>query len=283
MHSTLLFAMATISISTLAGCATLGERSPLLGVERAAVFQAAEYPVGDWNPAGLEYEDATFAAADGTKLHGWFVPHEDPIGVALFCHGNGGNITLHANTLRMLSARHGLSVLTFDYRGYGRSEGEPSEEGILQDARAARAWLAQRTGVPPSEVIMVGESLGGAVAIDLAVRDGSKALILASTFTSLPEVGAHHVPWLLPRWNMTMWLNSLRKIPHYKGPILISHGDADKVVPFAHGERLFAAATGEKYFFRSPGAGHNDPLPEEYHEQLAAFLKRLSQGELASR
>jgi fermentation-respiration switch protein FrsA (DUF1100 family) len=262
-------------LGTLAGCAPLGPYSPLLPIERAIVFQPARYPSGDWSHAGLNVEDAWFEAEDGTKLHGWLLPHEQPRGVALFCHGNAGNITPLASSLQLLRDRHGLTAMTFDYRGYGRSAGQPSEEGILQDARAARRWLAARTGVAEREIILMGQSLGGAVAIDLAAHDGARALVVASTFTSLPDVSADHMPWLLPRWNMTMRLNSLDKIRKYRGPLLISHGDADETIPISHGEKLYEAAPGLKRFVRESGLGHNDPRSEEYRVALEEFLKEL--------
>ncbi len=263
------------SLTLTGGCASLGTRSPLLPLERSVVFQPAPYPAGDWRPDGLRCEDAWFEADDGTQLHGWYVDHPQPRGVALFCHGNAGNVTVLAETLRILNQRHRLAVMTFDYRGYGRSAGKPSEEGILQDARAARRWLATRTGTSESGIILMGQSLGGAVAIDLASHDGARALVVASTFTSLPDVAASHFPWLLPRWNMAMRLDSLKKIPNYSGPLLISHGDADEVIPLQHGERLYHAAPGPKRFYCQQGAGHNDPRGEEYRQMLEDFLTQV--------
>ena len=257
------------------GCAPLGKMSPLRPVEQAYVFQPAKYPKGQWSPRDINIENAWFQAADGTKLHGWFVAHPDPRGVALVCHGNAGNVTLMAESLQILSTRHRLSVMSFDYRGYGRSEGKPTEEGILQDGRAARAWLAERTSTPESDIILMGQSLGGAVAIDMAASDGARGLVLVSTFTSLPDVGAKHVPILLPHWNMTLRLDSLSKIRNYSGPVLISHGDEDEVIPFSHGEELYAAAPGPKQFFRDLGARHNDPRSEDYRRVLEEFLISL--------
>lgn len=259
--------------ATLSGCASLGVLSPLRPVERAIVFQGAKYPAGNWRPENLAVEDAWFEADDGTKLHGWFIDRTAPRGVVLFCHGNGDNITILTDKLRNLSEQHGLAVLTFDYRGYGRSEGAPSESGILQDARAARRWLAKRTRIDERAVILMGHSLGGAVAVDLAAKDGARALILESTFTSLPEVAATHLPWLAPRWNMTMQLNSASKLPSYAGPLLVSHGDADEVIPFEHGERLLQVAGGApKRFFRERGGRHNDPRSADYDLALDDFL-----------
>lgn len=257
------------------GCSSLGRMSPLRPVEQAYVFQPAKYPKGKWTPSGINFEDAWFESADGTKLHGWFVAHPNPRGVALVCHGNAGNVTLMAESLDILSHRHGLSVMSFDYRGYGRSEGKPSEEGILQDGRAARRWLADRTGVRERDIILMGQSLGGAVAVDMAAKDGARGLVLVSTFTSLPDVGAKHAAVLLPHWNMTLRLDSLSKIRNYSGPVLVSHGDEDEVIPFEQGEQLYAAAPGPKQFFRDVGARHNDPRSEEYRQLFEEFLISL--------
>lgn len=264
-----------IALMAIWGCSSMGRISPMRPVECSMIFQPEKYPNGDWTPARKEFEDARFESEDGTKLHGWYAPHSEPRGVALFCHGNAGNVTGLTETMRILNERHRLAVLVFDYRGYGRSAGKPSEAGILQDARAARRWLSERTGTPESDIILMGQSLGGAVAIDLAARDGARALILASTFTSLPDVGATHAPWLLPNWNMTMRLDSLSKIRQYDGPVLISHGDADEVIPFAQGEKLYDAAPGFKRFFREPGGKHNDQRSEKYRVAFEEFLSNM--------
>lgn len=258
----------------VAGCASLGPLSPLRPVERSLLFHPVAWPDGERAPDGLTPEDAWFTAADGTRLHGWYVDHPEPRGVALLCHGNAGNISGLAETLQILNQRHGLAVLAFDYRGYGRSEGKPSEAGILQDARAARTWLARRVDVAESDVTLMGVSLGGGVAVDLA-QDGARGLVLASTFTSLPAAAKHHFSWLPTGSMMTFRMNSLEKIRNYPGPVLISHGDEDEVIPFEHGQQLYAAAAGEKVFFRVPGGRHNDPQPEEYRVAFDAFLDRL--------
>ena len=272
-----LFRIVLVVALTLAlsGCAHLGRYSPLAPVERSLVFHPAPYPDGDWGPSGVYYEDAWFEAEDGTKLHGWFASHSHPRAVALFLHGNAGNITSRAETLDVLNDRHQLAVMTFDYRGYGRSKGKPSESGVLQDARAARAWLAERTGVRETDIVLMGRSLGGAVAVDLASKDGARGLVLASTFTSLPDVGAHHLPWLPTRFLMSQRLDSLSKIQHYNGPLLQSHGNADRVIPFEQGMQLFEAAPGPKRFVPIPGGDHNDPQTEEYRQALDEYLNSL--------
>ena len=259
----------------LVGCASLGPLSPLVPVERALVYQPRPFPESDSLPENLPFEDAWFEAADGTQLHGWYLGHPKPRAVALFCHGNAGNIVSRGETLKILQERHGLAVMTFDYRGYGKSEGKPSERGILQDARAARAWLASRAGVEETEIVLMGRSLGGAVAVDLAAQDGARGLVLASTFSSLPDAAAHHMPWMFPNLNMTQRLNSAGKIGNYSGPLLQRHGDKDLLIPIELGRKLFDAAGEPKQFFVLPGAGHNDPQTEEYRRVFDEFIASL--------
>lgn len=244
--------------------------------EDSLIYFPLPYPAGDWQPGGLAFEDAWFEAADGTRLHGWYVPREAPLATILFCHGNGGNVTHRVEKLRALNRVAGASVLVFDYRGYGRCEGHPNEEGVLADARAARAWLAQRAGVPEKEIVVMGESLGGAVAVDLAALDGARALILESTFTSIPDMASHHYPWLPTRLFLKTRFDSLQKISAYRGPLLQSHGDADTIVPYAFGQRLFQAANEPKEFYTIPRADHNDLPNREYYQKVRQFLESLS-------
>jgi hypothetical protein len=244
-------------------------------LEESIIFLPSVYPEGDWQPAGLAVEDAWFQAADGTKLHGWYLPHPRARAVVLFCHGNGGNITHRADALHLLNGRVGVSVLMFDYRGYGRSEGKPDEPGILADARAARTWLAARENIRESDIVMMGESLGGAVAVDLAARDGARALVVESTFSSLPDVGAYHYAWLPVRLLARTRLDSLSKIGDYRGPLLQAHGDRDTIVPIEFGRRLFEAANEPKQFLVLPGHNHNNSMPDTYYDALAEFIERL--------
>ena len=243
--------------------------------ENSLIYFPSKYPVGDWEPAGLEFEDAWFAAADGTRLHGWYVPCEKPSAVVLFCHGNGGNLTHRIDLMQAMQNYVGATILAFDYRGYGRSEGSPHEAGVLADARAARAWLAKRAGIAERDIVMMGESLGGAVAVDLAARDGARALILEDAFTSLRDMAAYHYPWLPSRWVMRSNLDSFTQIRNYHGPLLQCHGDADRIVPYQYGQKLFDAANGPKKFITHAGADHNDPRPMEFYQELKQFLEGL--------
>lgn len=249
----------------------------MLFLENSLIFFPSRYPDGNWNPSSLEPEDAWFQAADGTKLHGWYIPCQDPRAVVLFAHGNGGNLTHRDQVLKILNYRLRVSVLIFDYRGYGRSEGSPSEQGVLQDARAARDWLCQRTGLKPAELVLMGESLGGAVAVDLAAGGGARGLILENTFSSLPDVAAHHYRWLPVGLLMRSRFDSVSKIGRYHGPLLQIHGDADTIVPIRYSRLLFAAANEPKQFVEIPGGDHNDPCTPAFVEALDRFFDQLAE------
>ncbi len=247
----------------------------LMIFENSLIFMPAKYPLGDWN-ADARVEDADFVAADGTRLHGWYLHHERPRAIVLHAHGNAGNLTHRLDVMQRIHEQADASVMLFDYRGYGRSQGSPNEQGILQDARAARDWLAQRAGVEPTDIVLMGRSLGGAVAVDLATAGGARALVLESTFTSLPDVAAVHYPWAPVRLLLRTRLDSLAKIASYDGPLLMSHSEADEIVPFELGKRLFErATTANKRLLTIEQRGHNDPQPDWYYDELEAFLRQL--------
>ena len=226
--------------------------------------------------AEIPFEEVEFRSADGTLIHGWFADHPDPAGVALFCHGNGGNIVDCGDSLMILNRRHHLAVMVFDYRGYGRSQGKPHESGILADARAARKWLADRKQVLESDIVLMGRSLGGGVAVDLASKDGAKGRVLVSTFTSLPDVAKGVLPIVPAKLVMTQRFNSLAKIKNYHGPLLQTHGVADRLIPIEQARKLFAAApTTNKKFIAIANGDHNAPQPEEYRMALDGFLNAI--------
>jgi fermentation-respiration switch protein FrsA (DUF1100 family) len=231
----------------------------LMIFEEALIYFPARYPQGEWRPAGITVEDAWFQADDGTRLHGWYAPAEGARAVVLMAHGNAGNLTHRIDHVRRMNRSLGLSVMVFDYRGYGHSEGQPNEEGIVADARAARRWLAERAGIAENQIVLLGESLGGGVMVDLAARDGARGLVLENTFTSLPDVAARHYPIFPVRLLMRNRLDSLSKIADYRGPLLQAHGQADTIIPFELGRRLFDAANEPKRFVPLAGHDHNDP------------------------
>jgi hypothetical protein len=223
---------------------------------------------------GLAYEDVAVRTRDGLTLHGWFLPHRAPRATLLFFHGNAGNISHRLPKARILHAL-GLNVFLLDYRGYGRSEGRPNERGTYRDAQAAWEALQGRPGVDASRVVCFGESLGGAVAIDLATRARCRALVVESSFTSVPELAADlfHIPFL--KWLVATRYDSRRKLPSVRAPVLFIHGTEDDLVPFSHAERLFAAANEPKDLFPVPRAGHNDVFMvagRSWGERIDAFL-----------
>jgi fermentation-respiration switch protein FrsA (DUF1100 family) len=248
----------------------------LMFLENRLIFYPSKFDRGGWTPPTPNSEQITITTGDGITLAGWYMPHPQPRGVVLFACGNGGNMSYWAEVFRTLHTELKLTVLGFDYRGYGRSTGSPSEVGVLADARAARAWLAEREKIAENQVILMGRSLGGAVATDLA-QDGCRALVIESSFTTLPDVAARVYPFLPVRWVMRSRFDSLAKIRNYSGPLLISHGDADGLVPYAMGRTLHdTAPSTAKRFFTVPGGDHNDPQPEGYYRELGAFIDTLS-------
>jgi pimeloyl-ACP methyl ester carboxylesterase len=228
---------------------------------------------------GLACEDLTLTAEDGVRIHAWYLPPPgEPRFTVLFAHGNAGNVSHRLDRALLLQSKLGAAVLLFDYRGYGRSEGSPDEEGTYRDARAAHRWLVEEKHVPVDRLVVFGESLGSAVALDLALSRPCRALVLESPFASVPAMARAVYPFL-PLWPFvrTRYDNEA-KVPRLTVPLLVLHGDRDEVVPFAQGRRVFEAAPGPKRFFAIPGAGHNDTYivgGEAYWSVVRDFLETL--------
>jgi pimeloyl-ACP methyl ester carboxylesterase len=226
--------------------------------------------------AGLEYDDLEFESGDGERLHGWWVAARgERRGHVLLCHGNAGNIgdrVVHADLL----TAGGFDVLLFDPRGYGRSSGSPDEEGTYTDARAALGRLRARPEVDPSRIVYLGESLGGAVAVELAQAHPPSALVLLSAFTSVREAARVHYPFI-PAPLIPDAYPSLRRIREVQAPLLVLHGDRDDIVPLEHGRALFEAAPGPKKMHVVEGAGHNDILDRAGEELVAAIAAWASE------
>ena len=206
--------------------------------------------------AGLAFEDVELVTADSVRLHGWWIPAGGPAGRAVIvCHGNAGTVAERLDHARLFH-RIGLGVLLFDYRGYGRSGGRPSEAGTYRDMDAAVAFLARR-GIAAASTVFFGESLGGAVAIEAATRHRPAAVIVESTFTSIAAMARVHYPFV-PGFLVTrVRYDSLARIPELGCPLLVLHSPDDEIVPFAMAERLLGAAPGPKRLVRLAG-GHND-------------------------
>ena len=232
---------------------------------------------------GLPHEEVTLSASDGTRIHGWFLPARPPESSSraiLFCHGNAGNISGRLDRALFLQRLSDLDIFLFDYRGFGKSEGSPSETGTYLDAAAAHRYLVERRGIPNEAVILLGESLGAAVAIELAVRGAGGALVLEAPFTSIADMARVAYPFLAP---FTPFLrtryDNLKKIPEVALPLLLFHGRRDPVVPFAQGEALFRAAREPKTFVALERAGHADGFlveSELYGEAWKSFLGALA-------
>lgn len=225
--------------------------------------------------AGLDFEDVRLRTTDGETIHGWWVPARAPRGAVLLLHGNAGNI---AHRIDYLPTLHdlGYSTLLVDYRGYGASTGAPSEQGTYRDASAAWQYLVAVQGWKPRSIVILGESLGGGVATWLALEHAPRALVLASTFTSVPDLAAAIYPWLPVRWLSRIRYDSLARIGGIDAPVFIAHSRDDEVVPYTHGERLFAAAHQPKELLTMSG-GHNDTFlfaRPEWAAALDAFLQR---------
>jgi fermentation-respiration switch protein FrsA (DUF1100 family) len=224
-------------------------------------------------PAQARVQDIYLQAADGNRIHAWWFPCPPGRGALLFCHGNAGNLSHRSSTALALRQALNLPVLIFDYPGYGRSDGKPSETGCYAAADAAYEWLIRTVAVAPENIVLMGESLGGGVATDLAVRRRSRALVLVKTFTSIPDMARKQSLTSASAPPVRNQFDNLAKIGRCPSPVFIAHGDRDRVIPLAQSRQLEAAAPQPKRFLLLPGADHNDPLPAYFFTALADFLK----------
>ncbi len=255
--------------------------------EGSMIFFPDPYPSGEWDVAevargtGTTVRDCAFTASDGTELHGWWCEPTtstaagEPTAemVLLWFHGNAGNLA-HRADLMLELARIPVNVFIVDYRGYGRSTGRPGERGLYRDARAAWRYLREVEQVEADHIVILGKSLGGAVAVDLASEVSPAGLIVESSFASVPAMAAQHYPFV-PRWLIRTKLDSLSKIGGVNCPVMVIHSRADEIVPYEHGRLLFDAAPADKRFFEVENAGHNELWlvgGEGYFSALRDFL-----------
>jgi hypothetical protein len=219
----------------------------------------------------LGAQDVWLRAEDGTKIHGWWFRAQGSRLVTLYLHGNAGDIGIRANHIHEIVAA-GSDLLIIDYRGYGRSQGRPSERGLAMDADAGYAYVAAQ-GKP---IVIHGESIGSAVAVELATRRPAAGLVLEAPFTSLRAEAAHAIPIIGP---LLVWgFDSKSRIARVHAPLLVIHGDHDQVVPYRLGRELYEAAPGPKAFWTVEGAGHNDIVEaagSNYRERLRRFYESL--------
>ncbi|UCC44356.1 MAG: alpha/beta hydrolase [Candidatus Zixiibacteriota bacterium] len=224
--------------------------------------------------AGLAYEDVYIEVDDGVQIHGWYARQNSSAPTVLFCHGNAGNISHRISTAQMLNEL-GVNYLMFDYRGYGRSGGSPSEENAYGDAAAAYRWLRTEKGVPAESLFVFGRSLGGAVGVELSTAQDCAGLILESTFTSISDMGKRIYPFLPVKLLVRYRFASIEKMSRVKCPLLVAHSADDELIPYEMGKRLYEAGSEPKGFVEFSG-GHNDLdclHDEKYRRSLREFLE----------
>ena len=273
-------ARSVLLIAGLLALLALGARQTKL-LDKQLVFFPDRNVRSTPGDAGLVYEDVTFTTSDGVRLHGWFVPG-DGNRVIIWFHGNAGNIGHRVENLVLMREQLKVSVFLFDYRGYGNSEGAPSERGMYLDAEAALEYTKTRTGLEPDEgIVYFGRSLGAAVAVELATRYPPRALVLESPFTSIQDMASklHPVVSRLVPLGLIVQsrFDALSKIGQVHKPVMVLHGDQDYTVPIELGRALFEAANEPKVFYVIKGAGHNDTYDVggvAYFDALRAFVNR---------
>ncbi len=244
--------------------------------ENRLIYFPPRYPEGFANPEafGIHPEEVWLTASDGVKLNAYFLAAPNSSKVLLWLHGNAENIGMGLEHLKELG-RLGVNVMELDYRGYGKSEGSPNEDGVYRDADGAYAYLVDTRKFAGKEIFIYGHSLGGAVAVDLASRRQCGGLIVESSFTSIPDMARHIYLAPFARYLPASRFDSVTKIARVNAPILVIHGTRDPVIPFDMGRRLFEAAREPKSFMPVEGAEHDDPSVvggEAYFKKISAFI-----------
>jgi fermentation-respiration switch protein FrsA (DUF1100 family) len=234
----------------------------------------------DGSPAdiGAEFSDVSISTADGVKLHGWYVPGSSDR-VLIFFHGNAGNVSHRLESIRQF-LQLGLSVLIIDYRGYGQSEGRTTEQGIYRDAEAAWKYLTELENTPAERSIVFGRSMGASAAAYLAATQRPLALIIESSFTSVPDIASEYYPWLPVRWLSRLRHSAEDFVRQAESPVLVIHSRDDEIVPIHHGKAIYAAAREPKSFVEIRGT-HNDGFlrdEQNYLAGLRTFLDELPPG-----
>ena len=247
-------------------------------LDQLFVYHPEPWREQDWSKSSaLPLEGVWFQATDGTRLFGWFVEASSQAPVVLWCHGNAGNITHRLENLAQLY-RLGLSVFLFDYRGYGQSDGQPSEAGLYQDGLAAYAYLTAVRKVPPGRLLVFGRSLGSIVAGYVVSQRSAGGVILESSFPSIKHMARTHYFGLPAHWLIRAQFDLASHLTKVKIPLLVIHGDRDGVVPFRLGKEVYEKANGPKDFYRVPGAGHNDVTTvggHPYFQRIVQFIKKV--------
>jgi len=254
--------------------AYLGITAMLYLLQDKFIFPASRVVNRDPSYFDWSFEDVWLEPSPGERSHAWWIPTENSRGVCLFSHGNGGNIAGRLESVGALR-KLGLSVLVYDYGGYGKSSGAPSEGRIYDDIRAAWRYLTETRGIAPQQIVLFGRSLGGAPSAQLATEVSCAGLVLESTFTSLPAAAQEAMPWVPARWLTRHHFDSLSKMPSIHCPVLVIHAPEDRTVRFHHGEALYAAANQPKRWLQIHG-DHNAGFLQSQdliHEAWSSFLQ----------
>jgi fermentation-respiration switch protein FrsA (DUF1100 family) len=246
------------------------------GLENRLIFYPSTEVSRTPNDLGLPYQDVYFTAADNARLNGWFIPHPHARATMIWFHGNAGNMSNRLENIKLLHEKTSLSIFIFDYRGYGRSPGHSSEPSSYLDAEAAMQFISSQLRVESKDLVIFGRSLGAAIAAEMAGRYPSRAVILESPFVSIGAMAKVILPWLPIGPLLTVKFDVIEKVGKITAPLLVLHGDLDDVIPFEHGEQVFAAAHEPKQFYPIKGAGHNDTFVtggSGYYERLRSFIE----------
>jgi fermentation-respiration switch protein FrsA (DUF1100 family) len=254
-----------------------------------ALEERLAYPRGGlYRPTPqLQFEEVWLTTADGCSLHAWFCPcparrpsiWTDRRPVALMFHGNGGELSGRADEIETWQRVLGADVFIFDYRGFGRSDGHPTEPGLYRDSRAAYRWLTDTRKIDPRSILFIGESLGCAVAVELAQHVEYHSLVLHSPFTSLPDAAANVYPWLPVRHIMRNRFPTIERLADCRRPVFISHGVFDRLIPVEHARPLFDLIPAKKELFLLEAKDHNDPRGGDYYRAVQQFLKPIGSNQ----
>jgi fermentation-respiration switch protein FrsA (DUF1100 family) len=249
--------------------------------EDVFVFQPSAWDDRNWAQlSGLPLEEVWIPVDEAVTVFGWFVDAGPTRPVLLWCHGNAGNVSHRLENIRQLYQR-GISVMIFDYRGYGRSTGVPSEAGFYQDGLASYDYLIQQRRIAPERLIIFGRSLGSGVAGEIAIQRPSAGLMVEGSFPSIQAMSDHHYFGLPTQWLMDVDFNLAKKVRALQVPLLVIHGEQDSIVPMALGRQVFEAAHEPKRWYIVSGAGHND-VPfvggESYYREIDTFIQTALSG-----
>ncbi len=244
-------------------------------LERRLVFLPTPHTEEWLKPVDPRTEEVAFRASDGNAIHAlWIPPETTQHGAVLISHGNGGNASHRGRLAAELRKVLGAGVLVYDYPGYGKSSGAPTEAGCYAAGEAAHAWLCESAKLDAPRIILCGESLGGGPAVELATRHEHRALLLIYTFTSLPAAAKSHFRLLPTHTFMRTRFDNLAKIGRVRRPVFLIHGTDDRVIPYAHSVSLFAAANEPKELLTLDGFGHSALVGQRFAEPFAAFLAK---------